>query len=65
MIIKNIKIKYMNFITLLGMSLIFIYSLVKILDFFNVQKSAYGPYVLFLLLILLCYFVLPKTTPSP
>jgi len=55
----------MNFITLLGMSLIFIYSLVKILDFFNVQKSTYGPYVLFLLLILLCYFVLPKTTPSP
>ena len=29
----------MNFITILGLAMVFIYSLVKILDFLNVDKS--------------------------
>jgi hypothetical protein len=55
----------MNTITLIGMSLVFIYSLVKILDFFNIDSSTYSPYVLFLLLILVSSIVLPKDIPSP
>lgn len=55
----------MNFITILGLAMVFIYSLVKILDFLNVDKSTYGPYVLFFVLILISYIVLPKQHSIP
>jgi hypothetical protein len=54
----------MNRITLLGISILFFYSLSKILDFYGVGKDAYGPYVLFYFIIILCIFVLPNDYPK-
>ena len=47
-------------ITVLGISMLFIYIAVKILDFYGINISQYGSYFFFYLFLLLSYFVLPN-----
>jgi hypothetical protein len=50
----------MDSITLIGITIIFFYCLTKILNFYGLDESAYGVYILFYLMIALCVLVLPK-----
>ena len=55
----------MNVITLLGVSIIFFYSLTQILKFYGVGEDVYGVYVLFYIFILLSVIILPNDYPKP
>jgi hypothetical protein len=50
----------MNNVTIIGISLLLIYSITKILDFFGIGIDVYGSYLAFYLFLLLSYFVLPR-----
>lgn len=54
----------MNIITLIGLSLIFFYSLIQILKFYGVSSEAYLPYILFYIFIIVCIAVLPHNFPT-
>jgi len=54
----------MDSITLIGLSIIFLYSLTKILNFYGIDESTYGVYILFYILICLCILVLPGKEPE-
>ena len=54
----------MNKITLLGLSIIFLYSLIQILKFYGVSTEAYTIYIYFYLFILITIFVLPNDYPK-
>ena len=54
----------MNVITLLGVSIIFFYSLTQILKFYGVGEDVYGVYVLFYIFILLSVIILPNDYPK-
>jgi hypothetical protein len=49
-----------NFITTLGISIILIYSFIKIFQFYGVDVSSYGPYLSFYIFLLFISFILPK-----
>lgn len=48
-----------TFISLLGITLLFMYSTTKLMDFYGIDVSAYGSYFVFYLFLLLSYFILP------
>jgi hypothetical protein len=50
----------MNNVTIIGISLLLIYAITKILDFFGIGIDVYGSYLAFYLFLLLSYFVLPR-----
>ena len=50
----------MDSITLIGITIVFFFCLNKILNFYGVDESAYGVYILFYLLLCLCNLVLPN-----
>lgn len=50
----------MNIITLLGLTVIFLYSLTQILKFYGIREEVYGIYVLFFVFVLVCGLILPK-----
>jgi hypothetical protein len=54
----------MNAITLIGLSIVFFYSLTQILNFYGVDQSSYGVYILFYIFIIMCIFVLPNDYPK-
>jgi len=54
----------MNLITLLGISIIFFYSLTQILKFYGVGEDVYGVYVLFYIFIILSIIILPNDYPK-
>lgn len=54
----------MNTITLLGISMIFFYSLTQILKFYGVGEDVYGVYVLFYIFIILSIIILPNDYPK-
>ena len=54
----------MNPITLIGLSIIFFYSLTQILNFYGIDLSSYGVYVLFYFFIIFCILVLPNEYPK-
>jgi hypothetical protein len=54
----------MNAITLIGLSIVFFYSLTQILNFYGVDQSTYGVYILFYIFIIMCIFVLPNEYPK-
>jgi hypothetical protein len=54
----------MNPITLLGLSIVFFYSLSQILKFYGVGEDAYGIYLLFYIFIIICILVLPNDNPK-
>ena len=54
----------MNAITLIGLSIVFFYSLTQILKFYVVSEDAYGIYILFYIFIIICILVLPNDNPK-
>jgi len=50
----------MNVITLIGLSIIFFYSVTQILKFYGIGEDVYGIYLLFYIFIVICIVVLPK-----
>ena len=50
----------MNIITMVGLSVVFLYSVIQIFNFYGIDQSVYGLYVLFYLFIILCIMVLPN-----
>ena len=54
----------MNPITLIGLSIIFFYSILQILKFYGVSEDVYGVYILFYIFMLVCVLVLPNDSPK-
>ena len=54
----------MNAITLIGISIIFFYSLTQILKFYGVGEDVYGVYLLFYIFIIISILVLPNDYPK-
>jgi hypothetical protein len=54
----------MSPITLIGMSVIFFYSLTQILNFYGLSEDVYGVYILFYIFIILCILILPNDYPK-
>lgn len=54
----------MNPITLIGLSIVFFYSLIQILKFYGIEEDVYGVYVLFYIFIILCILILPNNYPK-
>jgi len=50
----------MNTITIIGISVIFLYSLTQILKFFGIREDSYGIYIIFFIFILISSLILPK-----
>ncbi len=53
-----------NNITLLGVSLIFFYSISKILNFYGVGEEVYGYYLIFYAFMLISILILPNEYPK-
>ena len=47
-------------LTTLGISLLLIYGLTKIMEFYGIDVSTYGSYLAFYFFLLISYFVLPS-----
>jgi hypothetical protein len=54
----------MNKITLLGLSIIFFYSLIQILKFYGVTPESYSIYIYFYIFIIISIFILPNNYPK-
>jgi hypothetical protein len=54
----------MNPITLIGVSMIFLYSLSQILNFYGISQEIYGVYILFYIFIIISILVLPNEYPK-
>ena len=54
----------MDSITLIGLSIVLLYSLTQILNFYGIDQSAYGACMLFYIFIVVCILVLPNTEPK-
>ena len=54
----------MNSITLIGLSIIFCYSITQILTFYGVGEDVYGVYILFYIFIIISILVLPNSYPK-
>lgn len=54
----------MNPITLIGLSIVFFYSLIQIFKFYGVGEDIYGIYLLFYIFIIICILVLPNNNPK-
>ena len=54
----------MNAITLIGLTIILLYSITQIFKFYGVGEDVYGVYVLFYLFIILCILILPGDYPK-
>jgi len=55
---------FMNTITLLGFSFIFLYSLIQIFKFYGIGQEIYGIYLVFYIFIVISIIVLPNDYPS-
>lgn len=54
----------MNYITLIGLSIVFFYSLTQILKFYGIGEDVYGIYILFYIFIIICILILPNDNPK-
>jgi hypothetical protein len=48
----------MNKITTFGLAILIIYTVSKILNFYGISIDKYGPYLVFYIFLLLCYYIL-------
>jgi hypothetical protein len=55
----------MNVITIIGITVIFLYSLIQILSFYDVGPGTYGPYLLFYGFLAISTLFLPHDDPKP
>ena len=51
-------------ITTLGISLLLVYGITRILEFYGIGINIYGSYIAFYLFILITSFVLPRNYPK-
>jgi len=51
-------------ITIIGISLLFFYCLVQILNFYGIDTNTYGVYISFYIFIIISSLILPKSYPS-
>ena len=51
-------------ITILGISIIVIYSLIKILEFYGINLNVYGSYISFYVFIIITSVILPREYPK-
>ncbi len=51
-------------ITILGMSILLVYGLTRILEFYGIGMNVYGSYIAFYFFILISTFVLPNNYKS-
>lgn len=56
--------KLSNTITLLGISIIFIYCITQILNFYGITISTYGIYLVFFAFMILSTIILPHSYPT-
>lgn len=49
-----------SIISILGLSILLIYSLTKILEFYGIGINVYGSYMAFYIFILISIFILPR-----
>jgi hypothetical protein len=54
----------MNKITLLGLSVIFFYALIQILQFYGIGPEVYSMYMYFYIFIIISIFILPNDYPK-
>jgi hypothetical protein len=54
----------MHPITLIGLSIVFFYSITQILKFYGVGEDVYGVYILFYIFIIISILVLPNGYPK-
>jgi len=54
----------MNSITLIGVSIIFLYILLQVLNYYGINEHVYGIYVLFYIFVILCILILPNDYPK-
>ena len=55
---------YMDTITILGISLLFFYSLIQILQFYGIDPSIFAIYIIFYVFLIISKLILPSTYPS-
>ena len=51
-------------VTLIGLGLLLTYIMIQVMNFYGIDQSAYGTYVVFYLFILLSLVVLPNNSPT-
>jgi hypothetical protein len=56
--------KASSIITILGVSIILFYTIITILNFYGIDESVYGTYLLFYIFIILSILVLPTDYPN-
>ena len=54
----------MNSITLIGLTIIFFYSITQILNFYGISQDNYAVYILFYIFLILCILILPNDYPK-
>jgi hypothetical protein len=54
----------MNTITIIGISIILLYSITQILNFYGITQERYGIYIMFYIFILGCIVILPHDYPK-
>jgi hypothetical protein len=54
----------MNKITMLGITILVIYSVTKILNFYGVGVDKYGSYLVFYIFLLVCYYIFNSEYPK-
>lgn len=54
----------MNKITMLGITILVIYSITKILNFYGVGVDKYGAYLVFYIFLLVCYYIFNSEYPK-
>jgi branched-subunit amino acid ABC-type transport system permease component len=53
-----------SIITILGITIVLVYGLTKILEFYGIGINVYGSYLAFYFFLLISSFILPKNYPS-
>ena len=56
--------KLSQIITIIGISILFFYSLVQICNFYGISLSVYAPYMLFYIFIIISMVILPTSYPK-
>ena len=54
----------MSPITLIGLAVIYFYSVIQVLKFYGIGEDVYGVYILFYIFIILCILILPNGYPK-
>ena len=54
----------MNKITILGITILIIYSVIKILKFYGVGVDVYGAYLVFYIFLLACFYIFNSDYPK-